>query len=95
MNQFHVHVPKIPWLDCTEKPVAGSVEQRERELFGHGYYWDGVSFTNVDPTAAKKKIGRLSAKQLKRRERLEKSRPVRGSGRRNGKGQVVHSRWRW
>eukprot|EP00750_Incisomonas_marina_P024508 INCI5121.3.p1 GENE.INCI5121.3~~INCI5121.3.p1 ORF type:complete len:252 (+),score=31.84 INCI5121.3:181-936(+) len=69
--------------------------KRERELFGHGYYWDGVSFTNVDPTAAKKKIGRLSAKQLKRRERLEKSRPVRGSGRRNGKGQVVHSRWRW
>lgn len=73
----------------TKKRVAGSVEQRERKLFGHGYYWDGVSFTNVDPAAAKKKIGRLSARQLKHRERLEKSRPLRGSGRRNAKGMVV------
>jgi hypothetical protein len=62
----------------------------ERKLFGHDFYFDGVSFTN----AKKKKQPGGTAKQLRQKERQVKQRGVGGEGRLNQKGAVVRSVYR-
>ena len=68
----------------------------ERQLFGQDYHFDGVSFSNVNQSASRRKEANMTARQVKQRERNRERQSGSGDGRLNAKGPIPSQRrWLW